>query len=146
MYYAHYAEVEIEWMQDNLAHQEKRHREKKINKVKKAKMSVGFLYNFQKEWLWVCIMKLLVSTVFLIDIYIVKFRNSSGSNEGTCKVLVNDFWIYNTTVFTFYLVTLNLVQISLLIGYVYWFKQHICKQTLVIDDDEIENKDLEEIS
>ena len=30
-----------------------------------------------------------------------------------------------------------------MLTYVYWFKQHICKQTLVIDDDE-ENKDLDE--
>ena len=89
-------------------------------------MSVGFLYNFQKEWLWVCMMKLAASTVFLIDIYIVKYRNESGANDddkfANCKVLDNGSWILNTTVFTFYLVTLNLIQISLLIGYVYWFK------------------------
>ena len=76
-------------------------------------MSVGFLYNFQKEWLWVCMMKLAVSTVFLIDIYIIKFRNESGYNNADknadCKILDNDSWILNTTVFTFYLVTLNLI-------------------------------------
>ena len=90
MYYSHYAEVEYQWMEDNLAHQEKRYKEKKIGMIKKAKMTVGFLHNFYKEYMWVCLIKFITSTIFLTVAWYIRFRNENGYNDndyppGHCK-------------------------------------------------------------
>ena len=78
MYYSHYAEVEYQWMEDNLAHQEKRYKEKKIGMIKKAKMTVGFLHNFHKEYMWVCLMKFISSTVYLTIIWYIRYLNDNS--------------------------------------------------------------------
>ena len=80
-YFTQHAEVEWEWMGENLVFFNKQYKARKYTKVKQAERTVEFLKNFQKEYIKVCIIKALASTLFLSCFWYIRYRNDNGINN-----------------------------------------------------------------